>query len=84
MDWVAANAASPDAAIASWWDLGYYYTYESGHPTLWDGGTQDPLRAIIVGKALSTDDMQLSGSLIRMLSNTGNAAPAFRADKGKI
>lgn len=81
MDWVAANAGSADAAIASWWDLGYYYTYESGHPTLWDGGTQDPLRAIIVGKALSTDDMQLSGSLMRMLSGTGNAAPAFLMEK---
>ena len=81
MDWVAANAASPDAAIASWWDLGYYYTYESGHPTLWDGGTQDPLRAIIVGKALSTDDMQLCGSLMRMLSGTGNSAPAFLMEK---
>lgn len=81
MDWIAANAETPDAVVASWWDLGYYYTYESKHPTLWDGGELNPLRAIVVGKALTTDDMELSRALFIMLANSGNSVPQTFIDK---
>ena len=70
--WVAEHAEAPDAVIASWWDLGYYYEHASGHPTLWDGGEHDPLRAIIIGKALTCTDPELSGALLQMLATSGN------------
>lgn len=70
--WVTEHAEAPDAVIASWWDLGYYYEQASGHPTLWDGGEHDPLRAIVIGKALTCTDPELSGALLQMLATSGN------------
>ena len=81
MDWISSNAESPDAVIASWWDMGYYYTFETEHPTLWDGGSMDSVRAIVLGKALTTDDMEFSSSLIKMLVHSGNSAPEMLMDK---
>lgn len=72
MTWVTEHAKTSDAVIASWWDLGYYYEQASGHPTLWDGGEHDPLRAIIIGKALTCTDPELGSALLRMLATSGN------------
>ena len=74
MDWIAAHAQSQDAVIASWWDMGYFYEYESGHPTLWDGGTQNGIRAILMGKILSGSDLDQSRILLQMIAATGNSA----------
>ena len=72
MDWIAQNAKSQDAIIASWWDQGFFYEYVSGHPVLWDGVTQDAPRAVLLGKALITDDKRQSRNLLLMLSGEGN------------
>ncbi len=74
MDWLKENAADPDAPVASWWDMGYYYEHASGHPCLWDGGTQDGIRAILVSKALTSSSLKFSHALLQMLGSSGNAA----------
>ncbi|MBR3328415.1 MAG: hypothetical protein IKG22_13930 [Atopobiaceae bacterium] len=74
MQWIRQNAEDPDAAIASWWDMGYFYESESGHPCIWDGGSQNGARAIMVGRVLTATDPELSIRTLRMLCTTGNAA----------
>ena len=73
MDWVRQNAA-PDAVVASWWDMGYYYEYASGRPCLWDGGSQNGVRAILVSKALTSSSLKFSYKIWEMLAGSGNAA----------
>ena len=72
MEWVKENAETEDAVVLSWWDYGYYYELESGHPALWDGGTGTAKRLNIVGRILSTDDPKLCYSLIKMISTSGD------------
>ena len=74
MAWLKENAANPDAPVASWWDMGYYYEHASGHPCLWDGGAQDGVRAILVSKALTSSSLKFSHALLQMLGSSGNAA----------
>lgn len=74
MQFIKEDAQDPDAVAASWWDMGYFYESESGHPCLWDGGTQNGARAILVSKALTSDDLELSRRILLMLSTSGNAA----------
>ena len=74
MAWISENAQSPEAAIVSWWDSGYVYEYESGHPTLCDGGENRPERIIMLARAFAGDSMDLSRDTIAMLSTTGDAA----------
>ena len=74
MQYVVQNAEDKDAVISSWWDMGYYYESESMHPCLWDGGTQNPIRAILMAKAFTTEDLDLSHRILLMLSHSGNAA----------
>lgn len=76
MEWIRQNAESEKTVIASWWDMGYYYEYESGFPVLWDGGSQDAVRAIVIGKALTSSNMQQSRALLHMLAEAGNR-PVF-------
>lgn len=77
MEWIHEHAADERAVVASWWDMGYYYEYASGHPCLWDGGSQDSVRAILVARALTADDLELSRGILRMLSGSGNAAVEY-------
>ena len=72
MDWINENAQDPDAVIASWWDLGYYYEYEARHPVLWDGGSQDAVRALVLSHALVCDDPVTGRNLLLMLSSSGS------------
>lgn len=74
MRFIKENAEDPSAVISSWWDMGYYYESESGHPCMWDGGTQNGVRAILISKALTTDDPILAGRILLMLSHCGNSA----------
>ena len=74
MAWLKENAVAPDAVVASWWDMGYFYEYASGLPCLWDGGSQDRVRAILVSKALTSNSLKFSHRLLHMLSSSGNAA----------
>ncbi len=74
MRYIRDNAKDPEAVIASWWDLGYYYESESDHPALWDGATQNAKRGILVSKALTSMNPELSRRILLMLSSSGNAA----------
>ena len=74
MRFVRENARDEKALVASWWDMGYYYESESGHPCLWDGGSQNGIRAILVSRALVTDNLELSRRILLMLAGSGNAA----------
>ena len=81
MEWVKDNAETEDAVVLSWWDYGYYYELESGHPALWDGGTGTAKRLNIVGRILSTDDPKLCYSLIKMISTSGDKPVDMLTDK---
>jgi len=76
MQWIRKNASDPDAVVASWWDLGYFYESESGHPCLWDGywdgGSAGGIRAILVARALTANSRELSAKILHMLSGSGN------------
>lgn len=74
MRYIHDNAKDSEAVIASWWDLGYYYESESDHPALWDGATQDAKRGILLSKALTSMNPELSRRILLMLSSSGNAA----------
>ena len=80
MRFIRENAQEPDAVIASWWDMGYYYETESGHPCLWDGGsTEDGIRPMLVSRALIADDPELSRRILLMLSGSGDGAVQYLA-----
>jgi dolichyl-diphosphooligosaccharide--protein glycosyltransferase len=74
MKWIRENADDPNAVIEAWWDMGYYYESESGHPCLWDGGSQDAVRAILCSRAMVEKDMKMSWRILYMLACSGNAA----------
>ena len=85
MAWVRENAGSPDAPIASWWDKGYCFEAESGHPALWDGGSQTGQRAVLVARAL-TEDPETSAALWELLAVSGDAPASYlteRLDKAR-
>jgi hypothetical protein len=81
MEWVKDNAETEDAVVLSWWDYGYYYELESGHPALWDGGAATANRLNIVGRILSTDNPKLCYSLIKMISTSGDKPVVILTDK---
>ena len=73
MTFVRQDAREADAVIASWWDMGYFYEADADHPCLWDGGTQNGTRSVLVAKALVTEDLELARRIWLMLSASGNA-----------
>ena len=77
MRWIRENAETPDAVIASWWDAGYFYESETGHPCLWDGGSMSGIRCILMGRALTTPDPALSRAILRMLAGSGDKGILF-------
>ena len=82
MEWVRDHAEDPDAVIATWWDNGYFYEAVSGHPCLWDGGiASSPVRAILVSKALTAHDPELSRRILLMLSGSGNAGAEYLLER---
>lgn len=74
MQWVRNHALDANAVVVTWWDMGYFYEFESGHPCLWDGGTLNGTRAMLLAKALVAQDPQFSVAMLRMLSASGNRA----------
>ncbi len=80
MKCIRENADDPEAVIESWWDMGYFYESESAHPCLWDGGCQDPIRAILLSRALVEDDMEMSCRILNMLACSGNRAVDMLAE----
>ena len=81
MRWIRENAEDPDAVIATWWDNGYFYEAASGHPCLWDGGSTDSLRAVLISKALVTHNPELSRRILLMLSSSGNRAVEYLLER---
>ena len=72
MAWIKENAENPDAVIASWWDMGYYYEDASGHPAFWDGGSQNGTRAILISRALTSHYPEESCRILQMLASEGD------------
>lgn len=60
-----------DTAVASWWDDGYYTEFAAQRRTLADGGTSSGRMNWLMGRALLTDDPQLSIHILRMLNLFG-------------
>ena len=63
-----------DSVVASWWDYGYYYEYETHRKALADGGTFDGRTYYWLAKALITDDERLSAGIFRMMAVSGTQA----------
>lgn len=81
MSYIKNDTQGAEAVIASWWDMGYYYESRSGIPCLWDGGTQKGARAILVSKALVSDDLELSRRILLMLSSSGDAGIEYLMER---
>ncbi len=66
--------AAPNAIINSWWDFGHHFKYYGDRAVTFDGGSQNTPMAHWIGKALLTDDEQLSVGILRMLDCGENNA----------
>ena len=73
MQWIN-ETQSDDTVITSWWDFGYLFEIAADKQVTFDGGSQAGSRAFWLGKAMSTDDLQLSAGIFRMLDTTGDRA----------
>ncbi|MCQ2972114.1 MAG: dolichyl-diphosphooligosaccharide--protein glycosyltransferase subunit STT3 [archaeon] len=79
MQWIHDNSPE-DTIISSWWDFGYIFEYASDHQVTFDGGTQSGERAFWIGKAMATDNLDLSVGIFRMLNNGGTKAGTYMYD----
>ncbi|KZX16753.1 oligosaccharyl transferase STT3 subunit [Methanobrevibacter cuticularis] len=73
MEWVKANTTD-NTVIISWWDYGYLFEIAGDRPTSFDGGSQTGDRAFWVGKAMTTNNTDLSAGIFEMLATTGDNA----------
>ena len=73
MKWI--NETQPDnTVITSWWDFGYLFEIAADKQVTFDGGSQSGQRAFWLGQAMSTDNLELSAGIFRMLDTTGDRA----------
>lgn len=73
MAWI--DETQPEnTVITSWWDFGYLFEQVADRQVTFDGGSQSGDRAFWLGKAMTTDDLELSAGIFRMLDSTGNKA----------
>ena len=73
MVWINEN--TPDnTVITSWWDFGYLFEIAADRQVTFDGGSQSGERAFWLGQAMSTDNLELSAGIFRMLDTTGDKA----------
>ena len=73
MEWIN-ETQSDDTVITSWWDFGYLFEIAADKQTTFDGGSQTGSRAFWLGKAMTTDNLELSAGIFRMLDTTGDKA----------
>ena len=73
MKWVNENTAE-DTVITSWWDFGYLFEIAADRQVTFDGGSQSGERAFWLGQAMTTDNLELSAGIFRMLDTTGDLA----------
>lgn len=86
MTWIEANTTN-DTTLASWWDFGYLFEIAADRPTLFDGGSQTSIRAFWTGRAMTTNDTNLSAAIFEMLAFSGDDATEildnYTNDSGK-
>lgn len=73
MVWIDENMPA-DTVITSWWDFGYLFEYAADKQVTFDGGSQSGERAFWLGQAMSTDNLELSAGIFRMLNSEGTNA----------
>ncbi|MGN0177162.1 MAG: STT3 domain-containing protein [Methanobrevibacter sp.] len=73
MAWVN-ETQSNDTVLTSWWDFGYLFEIAADKQVTFDGGSQSGDRAFWLGQAMTTDNLELSAGIFRMLDTTGNKA----------
>ena len=57
-----------NTVVASWWDFGYLFEIAADRQVVFDGGSQTGnSRAFWLGQAMTTDNMELSAGIFRML-----------------
>ena len=71
LTWIKYNTPQ-DTIITSWWDFGHLFTAVADRPVTFDGGSQNTPRAYWVGKALLTNNEDLSAGILRMLTSSGD------------
>ncbi len=86
MTWVKENTAE-NTVITSWWDFGYLFEIAADRQVTFDGGSQSGDRAFWLGQAMTTDNLELSAGIFRMLDSTGTLAQQalvnYTGDTGK-
>lgn len=75
LEWIDDNTPT-DTVITSWWDFGYLFEVAADRQVTFDGGSQSGERAFWLGKAMTTDNLELSAGIFRMLDTTGDQAVA--------
>lgn len=73
MTWIKNNTTT-NTVVASWWDFGHFFAFAADRPVTFDGGSQSGERAFWVGKAMTTNDTELSAGILTMLATSGNKA----------
>ena len=76
MTWIDETQPD-DVVLTSWWDFGYLFEQAADRQVTFDGGSQSGDRAFWLGKAMTTDDLELSAGIFRMLDSTGNRAVEY-------
>ena len=86
MTWVNENCAE-DTVLTSWWDFGYLFEIAADRQVTFDGGSQSGDRAFWLGQAMTTDNLELSAGIFRMLDTSGtepqNMLIEYTGDAGK-
>ena len=75
MEWINQNTPE-NTVITSWWDFGYLFEIAADRQVTFDGGSQTGERAFWLGQAMTTDNLELSAGIFRMLGTTGDRAVA--------
>ncbi|WP_407391535.1 STT3 domain-containing protein [Methanobrevibacter sp.] len=73
MTWIDETQPD-DTVITSWWDFGYLFEIAADRQVTFDGGSQAGERAFWLGQAMTTDNLELSAGIFRMLDTTGDKA----------
>ena len=76
MEWVNETQAD-DTVITSWWDFGYLFEVAADRQVTFDGGSQSGERAFWLGQAMTTNNLELSAGIFRMLDTTGTRADEY-------
>jgi len=86
LGWIKNNTSN-NTVITSWWDFGHLFAVKADRPVTFDGGSQNNARAYWVGKALFTNNENLSAGILQMLASSGDQGPFtlenYTEDTGK-